>query len=151
MHLSRESEYGLKAMIYLAQEPPETVLTLSQIAEARDLPVGFLAKIFQKLARHGLLQSFRGRQRGYSLTRDASKIKLREVLEAIEGRDLFQRCLLWGHRSGDKNPCLVHRECTQIRTQLLEALEQKTLADLAQENGGDYGDRDHQKAVPEAS
>jgi len=35
MHLSRESEYGLKAMIYLAQQPPATVLTLHQIAEAK--------------------------------------------------------------------------------------------------------------------
>ena len=35
MHLSRESEYGLKAMISLAQQPPATVLTLHQIAEAK--------------------------------------------------------------------------------------------------------------------
>jgi len=40
MHLSRESEYGLKAMIYLAQQLPATVLALHQIAEARDLTVG---------------------------------------------------------------------------------------------------------------
>ncbi len=44
MHLSRESEYGLKAIIHLAQQPPATILTLNQIADARDLPVGFLAK-----------------------------------------------------------------------------------------------------------
>jgi len=40
MDLSRESEYGLNAMIYLAQQPPATVLTLHQIAEERDLTVG---------------------------------------------------------------------------------------------------------------
>src|SRR3990172_955779 len=117
MHLSRESEYGLKAMIYLAQQPPATVLTL------------------HKLARHGVLQSFRGRQRGYCLARDASQIHLREVLEAIEGADLTERCIFWGRRCGDRNPCLLHTGWREIKPYLTEFLETTTLASLAQ-NGG---------------
>ncbi len=137
MHLSRESEYGLKAMIYLAQQLPATILTLNQIAESRDLPAGFLAKTFQKLTRHGLVQSFRGRRRGYCLAREASKIRLRELLEAIEGPDLFQRCVFWGGRCGDNNPCLLHVGWREIKPQLTEFLEGMTLACLAQnENGG---------------
>ncbi len=139
MHLSCESEYGLKAMIYLAQQPPATVLTLHQIAEANDLPVGFLAKTLQKLTRHGLLQSFRGRRRGYCLARDPSDIRLGEVLEAIEGPDLFNRCLFWGRRCGDSNPCLLHAGWREIKPHLTEFLETMTLASLAQ-NGGVYAD-----------
>lgn len=139
MHLSRESEYGLKAMIYLAQQPPATVLTLHQIAEAKDLPVGFLAKTLQKLARHGLLQSFRGRRRGYSLARDPSQIRVRELLEAIEGPDLTQRCIFWGRRCGDSNPCLLHAGWREIKPRLAEFLETMTLASLAQ-NGGEDAD-----------
>jgi Rrf2 family protein len=131
MHLSRESEYGLKAMIYLAQQPPATVLTLHQIAEAKDLPVGFLAKTLQKLARHGLLQSFRGRLRGYSLARDPSEIRLRELLEAIEGPDLFHRCIFWGRRCGDRNPCLLHVCWRDITPHLTEFIGTVTLGELA--------------------
>ncbi len=137
MQLSRESEYGLKAMIYLAQQPPTTVLTLNQIADARDLPVGFLAKTFQKLTRHGLVQSFRGRRRGYCLAREASEIRLRELLEAIEGTDLFQRCVFWGNRCGDSNPCLLHAGWRDIKPQLTEFLEGLTLACLAENGGAD--------------
>ena len=137
MHLSRESEYGLKAMIYLAQQPPATVLTLQQIAEGRELPGGFLAKTLQKLARHGLLQSFRGRRRGYSLARDPSEIRLRELLEAIEGPDLFNRCLFWGRRCGDSNPCLLHEGWREIKPYLIEFLEGMTLAVLARNGGAD--------------
>jgi len=137
MHLSRESEYGLKAMIYLAQQPPATVLTLHQIAEAKDLPVGFLAKTLQKLTRHGLLQSFRGRRRGYCLARDPSDIRLGELLEAIEGPDLFNRCLFWGRRCGDSNPCLLHPGWREIKPHLTEFLETTTLASLAQNGGED--------------
>ncbi len=135
MHLSRESEYGLKALIYLAQQPPATVLTLHQIAEASDLPVGFLAKTFQKLVRHGLVESFRGRRRGYCLARDASKVPLRELLEAIEGPDLTQRCVFWGRRCGDSNPCLLHTGWREIKPHLTEFLEKMTLAMLARPEG----------------
>lgn len=137
MHLSRESEYGLKAMIYLAKQPPATVLTLHHVAEAQDLPVGFLAKIFQKLARHGLLQSFRGRQRGYCLAREPSDIRLTELLEAIEGPDLTQRCIFWGRRCGDTNPCLLHEGWREIKPHLTEFLEGMTLAALARNGGAD--------------
>lgn len=132
MNLSREGEYGLTAMIYLAQQPPATVLTLNQIAKARDLPGGFLAKILQKLVRHGLLQSFRGRQRGYSLSRDASEIKVRELLEAIEGPDLFERCIFWGRRCGDRNPCVLHAGWRDIKPYLINYLETTSLTNLAQ-------------------
>lgn len=135
MHLSRQSEYGLRAMVYLAQLPPATVLTVNQIAKARDLPVGFLAKIFQRLVRHGLLQSFRGHRRGYSLARAPSEVRLRELLEALEGPDIFQRCFFWGRSCGDSNPCLLHAGWREIKPQLTDFLEAVTLANLA-ENGG---------------
>lgn len=139
MQLSRESEYGLKALIYLAQQPPATVLTLHQIAEAGDLPVGFLAKTFQKLVRHGLVESFRGRRRGYCLARDPSKVPLRELLEAIEGPDLTQRCVFWGRRCGDSNPCLLHSGWREIKPHLTDFLEGMTLAMLARSEGNGNG------------
>lgn len=147
MHLSREGEYGLTAMIYLAQQPPATVLTLNQIAEARDLPGGFLAKILQKLLRHGLLQSFRGRQRGYCLAREPSEIKVREMLEAIEGPDLLERCIFWGRRCGESNPCLLHAGWREIKPHLIEFLETTSLSNLAQNQGKDTRSPRH-RSVP---
>ena len=71
------------------------------------------------------------------MAREASKIRLRELLEAIEGPDLFQRCVFWGGRCGDNNPCLLHVGWREIKPQLTEFLEGMTLACLAQnENGG---------------
>lgn len=47
MRLRRETEYALRALIYLAQRPAGTVRPASEIAEAQDIPVGFLSKILQ--------------------------------------------------------------------------------------------------------
>ena len=91
MILSRESEYGLEGLIVLARQPGGKVMLLQEIAEARGLPPGFLARIFQKLKHHNLVSSHRGAVRGYSLARPPSKISLREIFEAIEGSELFGR------------------------------------------------------------
>lgn len=135
MRLRRETEYALRALIYLAQRPAGTVCPASEIAEAQDIPVGFLSKILQKLLGHGLLRSHRGPQRGYALARPARKITLREILETIEGADLFERCLFWEHRCGDRDPCLLHQEWSQVKPQLITRLQRRTLADLARGGG----------------
>ena len=131
MRLHRETEYALRASIFLAERPAGTVCPAPEIAKAQGIPVGFLSKILQKLSSHGLLRSHRGRQRGYSLARPPRKITLRQILEAIEGMDLSERCLFWEHRCGDRDPCLLHREWSQIKPRLLARMERKTLVDLA--------------------
>jgi len=87
--LSRESEYGLEGLIVLARQPEGKVMLLQEIAEARGLPPGFLARIFQKLKHHNLVSSHRGAVRGYSLARPPSKISLREIFEAIGSKKQF--------------------------------------------------------------
>jgi Rrf2 family protein len=130
MKLSRESEYGIQGLIHLAQQPKGIVMQLAAIAEAQGLPQSFLAKIFQKFTQYGLVRSFRGATRGYSLNRPASEISLREVLEAIEGPGLFERCIFWSDRCGEDNPCMLHDGWKQIKPKLTAMLEVTTLHDL---------------------
>lgn len=135
MKLSRESEYGIQGLIHLARQPAGTVVQLAAIAEAQRLPQSFLAKIFQKLTQYGLVRSFRGATRGYTLSRPATRISLREVVEAIEGPDLFNRCLFWGHRCAEEDPCVLHDRWTQIRPKVTAMMEATSLQNLARPSG----------------
>jgi Rrf2 family iron-sulfur cluster assembly transcriptional regulator len=130
MKLSRESEYGIQGLIHLAQQPAGTVMQLAAIAEAHGLPQSFLAKIFQKFTQYGLVRSFRGATRGYTLDRAAGDITLKEVLEAIEGPGLFERCIFWSHRCAEDNPCILHEGWKQIKPKLTAMMEVTTLQDL---------------------
>jgi DNA-binding IscR family transcriptional regulator len=71
------------------------------------------------------------------LARDPSDIRLGELLEAIEGPDLFNRCLFWGRRCGDRNPCLLHAGWREIKPHLTEFIETVTLGELAKNGGAD--------------
>ena len=130
MKLSRESEYGIQGLIHLAQQPSGTVMQLASIAEAQGLPQSFLAKIFQKFTQYGLVRSFRGATRGYTLGRPAGDITLKEVLEAIEGPGLFERCIFWSNRCAEDNPCVLHEWWKLIKPKLTAMMEVTTLQDL---------------------
>lgn len=133
MRLSRESEYGVEGMRVLARRPAGTVMLLEEIARAGKLPVHFLAKIFQKLARQSLVRSHRGAVRGYSLRRLPDGITMREIVEAIEGPGLFDRCDFWPSRCDSENPCPIHRQWgLLLRPALKEILEGITLAQIAE-------------------
>jgi Rrf2 family protein len=130
MKLGRESEYAIEGLLALAKKPSGTTALLRDIAVAGKIPASFLSKIFQKLARAGVLHSSRGAIRGYSLARRPKDIKAKEIFLAIEGPDLFDRCIFWSDRCADTDPCPMHARWKPVRQQALEMMEQTTLADL---------------------
>jgi Rrf2 family iron-sulfur cluster assembly transcriptional regulator len=131
MKLSRESEYALHGLAFLARQRPGTVLTLRTIARAQHLPPVFLAKIFRKLARCGVLVSSRGGRRGYALARPAAQITIREILEAVEGSGVFTRCVFWSNRCSDERPCVLHDLWKTVRPRVIDLMTATTLRDLA--------------------
>ena len=131
VRLSREAQYGLEGLSVLARQPEGTIMLLSEIAEAGHLPAGFLAQIFQKLTRHNVVSSHRGAVRGYALARSPEVISVKEVVEAIEGLDLFERCVFWPGRCGDQQPCRLHERWGPIREVVREMMERTTLKDVA--------------------
>lgn len=131
MRFTRESEYGLHALVFLARQPYDKVLPLSEIARSSGLPANFLAKIFQKFAHHGVVRSFRGARRGYCLAREPGAIRIRELLEAIEGPGVFEQCIFCRGRCDSDDPCPLHHGWSRVNADLVRFLEATTLEDLA--------------------
>lgn len=133
VRLTRETEYALRGLCVLAGKAPGATVPLMKVAAAQRLPPTFLAKIFQKLARHGILRAARGAGRGYALASAPEEISVLEVIEAIEGSDYLDRCLFWTGRCGEANPCVLHEHWLTVRPRVRALLESTTLADLARD------------------
>ncbi|MDR5684482.1 MAG: Rrf2 family transcriptional regulator [Armatimonadota bacterium] len=131
MHLVKESEYALVSLRYLASQPQGAIVPLVQIARANGLPPAFLAKTLRKLVACGLLASHRGRRRGYRLAREPQRITVREILEGIEGPDLFARCAFWGNGCSDRAPCPLHSLWASLRPWIAARMADTTLAALS--------------------
>jgi Rrf2 family protein len=85
MKLSRTVAYAVQAALQLAQSDTDAPVPCSQLAAAGHMPERFLLQILRHLVNHGILQSTRGVDGGYSLNRKPDKISLLEIIEAIDG------------------------------------------------------------------
>jgi Rrf2 family protein len=93
MQITRAGEYGVRGLTYLARRAPGQTAMIEEISRAERIPRSFLAKIFQSLARTGLVKSARGAGGGFALSKTPANITILEIIEAVEGRFLLQRCL----------------------------------------------------------
>ena len=130
MQLTRESDHALAGLAFLSAQPLGEYVALAEIAEARNLPKAFLAKTFQKLARHGVLDSSRGRSKGYTLARSANDISVLDVLVAVEGPGLVHRCALWPTTCSGETPCPLHPFLKDHTQALEQRLTEISIADL---------------------
>jgi Rrf2 family protein len=85
MKLSRTAAYALQATLQLAGSESRGPVPCSRLAAQGHMPERFLLQILRSLVTHGILQSTRGVDGGYSLERSPQDISLLEVIEAIDG------------------------------------------------------------------
>lgn len=131
MKLTRGGEYGIRGVLYLAQKNDGKVSMLSAIAKAQDVPPRFLAKIFQSLAKAGVVKSHRGAKGGFSLARTPADITIKDVIEAIEGPIYLNVCLIsQGECSRDKI-CPMHAVWEEAQEKMMGVLARANFADLA--------------------
>jgi Rrf2 family iron-sulfur cluster assembly transcriptional regulator len=107
--LSNTSKYAIRSVIYLAlYSSGEKKVGIREISEALNIPTPFLGKILQNLAKHQILESTKGPHGGFCLKRQAIDIPLMEIIEIIDGGDLFDRCVIRTTKCNYDAPCSLH-------------------------------------------
>lgn len=86
MRLSKRTEYGLRAVVQLAQSWPRGYVQSRDLAEQEDLPNKFLESILLALRRGGFLESKVGSGGGYRLSRAPRQISVGDIIRRLEGR-----------------------------------------------------------------
>lgn len=131
---STSCHYGLQAMLFIALHATEDEnVGLNRIAKEQDIPKHFLSKILQMLVKHKLLYSMKGPTGGFNLNRPADQITLIQVIEAIDGLDVFNQCGIGFKRCDDSHPCPIHHDYKKVRNRIQDLFEHKTLKELTQE------------------
>jgi Rrf2 family protein len=131
MELTRAADYALRGVLYLSMQPQDSLSVISEIAEKMEIPEGFLARIFQILAKSGIIRSHRGKKGGFSLARPPEQIAMKQVIEAMEGPIHLNRCLNGFGQCGREHLCPLHEVWEQIQQQVVATLEETNFAELA--------------------
>lgn len=135
------TEYALHSLLVLtARSEPVSV---QDLAKFHALPERFLAKLFTRLQKAGLVQATEGVRGGFTLARPAARITVRDVLDAIDpDRTVFECAEIRRHCAlfGDSPPgwsvsgmCRIHLFMREAESALQQFLAGKTLVDLSRE------------------
>jgi Rrf2 family protein len=131
MIFTTTTEYAVRGLSELASRADGHNMLLDDLVSGTDLPRDFMAKIFQRLVKAGLLRSAKGRGGGFALARSAHKITLMDIVEAIDGPQRLDECVVGLEKCSDSTPCPQHDLYKPIRQRLKDYLSTTTLADLA--------------------
>lgn len=127
----RSSQLALQAALLLARDGERGWHRVRELAADLDVPATYLAKVLQGLARVGLLETARGPGGGVRLARPAREISLWDVLSALEPAREFEECFFGLKRCNDLHPCALHEIWVPLRSGFLEALQTRSLWEVA--------------------
>ncbi|MAD91812.1 MAG: SUF system Fe-S cluster assembly regulator [Gammaproteobacteria bacterium] len=129
LRISKLTDYGTVLLAYLATNQL-TVSSATEVAEATGITIPTVSKLLKLLARSGLINSSRGINGGYRLSKDPSAISAAHIIYALEGPITITEC------SGDRYKCEYESECSvsgswqRINILIKEVLDGVSLKDL---------------------
>lgn len=130
---SKACEYGIGAAVFIAQKSlVQCRVNLNSVAKALDSPVAYTSKVLQILAHEEIISSGINSKGGYYMnTEQLKNIKLKDIVKAIDGDQIYIGCGLGLPACNKEKPCSVHFQFVNLRDQLKDMLETTTIRSLA--------------------
>lgn len=126
--LSKQTQYTIVALAFLKDH--NACADVKTIAEAKNIPAPFLAKLLQELARKKIISSKKGKHGGFYLTEKQKQRKLIEIVEFFEEKNKMDACALGFKKCSDHNPCPLHHVYKPAREALKKQFLHLSLKDL---------------------
>lgn len=126
MQLTSFTDYGLRALIFMASLPADKMTTISEVTELYGVSRHHMVKIVHKLSQEEFIKASRGKQGGIRLARPADQINIGDVVRRLEPLQLVdcESCLI-------TPSCYLKKILSQAMRQFLVELDNYTLADIA--------------------
>jgi Rrf2 family protein len=131
MQITRQADYAVRAVLYLAQLEPGQRASTAQVSRQQKIPLTFLAKIVAQLTTAGVLRTTRGAHGGVWLARPAETLSVLEVVEAIDGPLSLNACVLDPAACELSDDCPVRAVWCEAHSDLARRLAQITFGQLA--------------------
>lgn len=129
---SKACEYAIRAVVYIASETrDERKVGILEICDHIEAPQHFTAKILQTLSRKHIVNSQKGVNGGFFMDSSQMKKSLRDIVEAIDGTQVFIGCGLGLKQCSETTPCPIHNQFKDIRNRLTKMMESTTIDTLA--------------------
>ncbi len=133
MNFNKTTEYSLRILGYMSLNE-STLYSALDLSEKLGIPYSYLRKQLNLLSKQGLLISIQGKQGGYKIAKDLTKISLLDVVNATEDFSKDNMCFFGFRECPLKNQCSMHDKWGEVRDKTFEILKTTTLLDLKNQN-----------------
>lgn len=131
MQLTSFTDYGLRALIYMASLPEDKMTNITEVTNVYGVSRNHMVKIINQLSRVGLVAAVRGKNGGIYLGKPADQIRIGEVVRLLEPLALVNCCSDFCHIT---SACRLKQILSQAIEHFLNELDKYTLADLIKNN-----------------
>jgi Rrf2 family protein len=130
MIYSTTTKYAIMALIDLASRSDQRV-QIRELSESTGITHQFLGKIVQTLVKAGILSSTKGRGGGIQFAIDPGMVNIARIIRVVDGDQALMNCMFGLQLCDGTRNCPIHQLWGPIREQIIDFLEQTTLADMA--------------------
>ncbi len=146
MVITRATEYAVRTVIYLAQQPQNDIILKKDICRTQDVTPAFLTKILQPLIKAGIVTSQRGVGGGFLLAKDPNEITMLDILQAEEGQLKLNHCLVDTNFCARNGYCSAHEVWHETQHEMSQILDRYSIADLVQKEKNNLDSLKHPNA-----
>ncbi|HEY8661454.1 MAG TPA: Rrf2 family transcriptional regulator [Hanamia sp.] len=131
--LSNTCKTAIKAVIYLSSKfDTEENAGIKEIAEYINANEHTVGKILQTLVKQNVIKSMKGPSGGFYISKEQQKQPIINIVEAIDGKQIFKSCGLGLSKCSSSHPCPIHDDYKEARDIIGNLFRQKKVLDLCE-------------------
>jgi len=132
MHIPMQVDYGVRALVDLANHEGEGTVRATEIAKRQGIPEPYLAQVLHTLQKSGITKSQRGPLGGHALAMDPSEITMGMVMTYLGGPTTLVGCLDDSGRCDQSPACGQRSVWREVESAIQAVLDSKSIADIAE-------------------
>ncbi len=129
MRFYKTSEYAIRVLVFMGTRKEE-IFSVRRLHQSLNIPYKYLARLMGTLSAANLVRSIQGKQGGFQICQKIDDVYLYQIIDAVEGLEKYNKCILGFEECSDENPCPLHEYWVNIRDQINNMLYHVSLADL---------------------
>lgn len=127
--ITREVDYAIRILVYMYKSDSD-LFTADSLKEATDIPLAFIRKITQKLAKGGFISSIKGKNGGLKLVKKADSITVFELIIFLQGKISFTECTFLNHPCQRMESCKLRLKLDEFEGLLINQFKEINISSI---------------------
>ena len=123
LSITKKADYAVRIIAFLANTPPESYVSSTEVSKKTLVPRKFLARIVLDLIHAGWIESNRGSKGGIRLSKNASEATLSKVVELVDGPIALNDCCSPNSKCAFRKVCKIHPVWVSAQAEMRKVLD----------------------------